>query len=179
MYCVEVAAELLADVEEQTVRSVHQAQWPRRESPHQDRVELQLDGGDLLKIAEEDVARGIRAGECNSQPAQQGAEDRVKAAPRPREGQPKNGVHARIHGHEAKSKHAEDGQDRENHPPKRAGKQSGLSQRRKTQQRPTQDRRQQNRGARRRQRDHVDLGLFEVAGRKFLMQGARPALAPA
>ncbi len=33
MYCVEVAAELLADVEEQTVRSVHQAQWPGRESP--------------------------------------------------------------------------------------------------------------------------------------------------
>ena len=32
-YCVEVAAELLADVEEQTVRSVHQAQRPRRESP--------------------------------------------------------------------------------------------------------------------------------------------------
>jgi len=27
-YCVEVAAELLADVEEQTVRSVHQAQRP-------------------------------------------------------------------------------------------------------------------------------------------------------
>ncbi len=33
MYCVEVAAELLADVEEQTVRSVHQAQRPGRESP--------------------------------------------------------------------------------------------------------------------------------------------------
>ena len=32
-YCVEVAAELLADVEEQTVRSVHQAQRPGRESP--------------------------------------------------------------------------------------------------------------------------------------------------
>src|SRR5271165_3039069 len=32
-YCVEVAAELLADVEELTVRSVHQAQRPRRESP--------------------------------------------------------------------------------------------------------------------------------------------------
>ena len=31
-YCVEVAAELLADVDEQTVRSVHQAQRPRRES---------------------------------------------------------------------------------------------------------------------------------------------------
>ncbi len=28
MYCVEVAAELLADVEEQAVRSVHQAQRP-------------------------------------------------------------------------------------------------------------------------------------------------------
>ena len=36
MYCVEVAAELLADVEEQTVRSVHQAQWPGRESPVKD-----------------------------------------------------------------------------------------------------------------------------------------------
>src|SRR5208283_2344113 len=33
-YCVEVAAELLADVEEQTVRSVHQAQRPGRESPY-------------------------------------------------------------------------------------------------------------------------------------------------
>ena len=32
-YCVEVAAELLADVEEQTVRPVHQAQRPGRESP--------------------------------------------------------------------------------------------------------------------------------------------------
>ena len=32
-YCVEVAAELLADIEEQTVRSVHQAQRPGRESP--------------------------------------------------------------------------------------------------------------------------------------------------
>jgi len=32
-YRVEVAAELLADVEEQTVRSVHQAQRPGRESP--------------------------------------------------------------------------------------------------------------------------------------------------
>ena len=32
-YCVEVAAELLADVEEQTVRSVHQAQRQGRESP--------------------------------------------------------------------------------------------------------------------------------------------------
>ena len=32
-YCVEVAAELIADVEEQTVRSVHQAQRPGRESP--------------------------------------------------------------------------------------------------------------------------------------------------
>src|SRR5208337_2953360 len=32
-YCVEVAAELLADVEEQTVRSVHQSQRPGRESP--------------------------------------------------------------------------------------------------------------------------------------------------
>ena len=32
-YCVEVAAQLLADVEEQTVRSVHQAQRPGRESP--------------------------------------------------------------------------------------------------------------------------------------------------
>jgi len=32
-YCVEVAAELLADVEEQTVRSVHQAQRAGRESP--------------------------------------------------------------------------------------------------------------------------------------------------
>ena len=32
-YCVEVAAELLADVEEQTVRSVHQAQRSGRESP--------------------------------------------------------------------------------------------------------------------------------------------------
>ncbi len=32
-YCVEVAAEPLADVEEQTVRSVHQAQRPGRESP--------------------------------------------------------------------------------------------------------------------------------------------------
>src|SRR5271166_605506 len=32
-YCVEVAAELLSDVEEQTVRSVHQAQRPGRESP--------------------------------------------------------------------------------------------------------------------------------------------------
>ena len=33
-YCVEVAAELLADVEEQTVRSVYKAQRPRRESPN-------------------------------------------------------------------------------------------------------------------------------------------------
>ncbi len=33
-YCVEVAAELLADVEEQTVRSVHQVQRPGRESPN-------------------------------------------------------------------------------------------------------------------------------------------------
>ena len=32
-YCIEVAAELLADVEEQPVRSVHQAQRPGRESP--------------------------------------------------------------------------------------------------------------------------------------------------
>ena len=32
-HCVEVAAEPLADVEEQTVRSVHQAQRPGRESP--------------------------------------------------------------------------------------------------------------------------------------------------
>jgi len=32
-YCVEVAAELLADVEEQTVRSVHQAQRLGRETP--------------------------------------------------------------------------------------------------------------------------------------------------
>jgi len=32
-YCVEVAAELLADVEGQTVRSVQQAQRPGRESP--------------------------------------------------------------------------------------------------------------------------------------------------
>ena len=32
-YCVEVAAELLAEVEEQTVRTVHQAQRPGRESP--------------------------------------------------------------------------------------------------------------------------------------------------
>jgi hypothetical protein len=32
-YCVEVAAEPLADVEEQTVRSVHQAQRPERENP--------------------------------------------------------------------------------------------------------------------------------------------------
>ena len=31
-YCVEVAAELLADVEERIVRSAHQAQRPRRES---------------------------------------------------------------------------------------------------------------------------------------------------
>ena len=38
MYCVEVAAELLADVEEQTVRSVHQAQWPGRESPNPNTV---------------------------------------------------------------------------------------------------------------------------------------------
>src|SRR5271166_2524253 len=37
-YCVEVAAELLADVEEQTVRSVHQAQRPGRESPGSETV---------------------------------------------------------------------------------------------------------------------------------------------
>ena len=38
-YCVEVAAELLADVEEQTVRSVHQAQRPDRKSFRQDHPE--------------------------------------------------------------------------------------------------------------------------------------------
>ena len=42
-YCVEVADELLADVEEQTVRSVHQAQRLGRESPespHSRRTEI-------------------------------------------------------------------------------------------------------------------------------------------
>src|SRR5271157_177596 len=52
MYYVDVAAELLADVEEQTVRSVHQAQRPGRESPGQTACQGRFQGVPDLSLAQ-------------------------------------------------------------------------------------------------------------------------------
>ena len=45
---------------------------------HEDGIETQFLRGDLLQVAEEDVARRVRAGQGHTEPAEQRAEDRVE-----------------------------------------------------------------------------------------------------
>ena len=54
---------------------------------HQDRVQAQLERRHLLEIAEEDVARRVRARQRDAEPAQHGPEDRGEHRAGPREGE--------------------------------------------------------------------------------------------
>ena len=72
---------------------------------HEDRTKIELLRGDSLQIPKERVRRSVAAGQRDAEPSDVGAEERKEPAS-PREGQPQDGVHARVARHVTYPKHA-------------------------------------------------------------------------
>ncbi len=79
---------------------------------HENRAEVELLGGDFLQASEENVGRGVAAGERDAEPADESAEEGEEPAGA-RKGEAEDGIHPGVARDVAEAEHAGHGDDRE------------------------------------------------------------------